>query len=145
MIDPCVQIDVETLPADQVIAEIVRLAESSNGTSGREYARLLESYMEHCRVQKNREGIDLALMAISGIKCNFSRMSSALRSTYSVRNGLKHWYSTRDRVLDILNHEEPGRVRRLMIGLLEENPNTHEEMDGLDAWQSIAKAMSKYA
>jgi hypothetical protein len=32
-----------------------------------------------------------------------------------------------------------------MIGLLEANPNIHEEMDGLDAWQSIQKAMSKYA
>jgi len=145
MIDPCIQIDVQTLPTDQVIAEIVRLAESSHETSGREYARLLDSYMEHCRVQKNAEAIDRTLMAISRIKCNFGRMSSALRTTYSVRNGLKHWYSTRDRVLGILNHEEPGRVRRLMIGLLEANPNIHQEMDGLDAWQSIQKAMSKYA
>jgi predicted secreted protein len=145
MIDPLIRIDYPNLPDSEVIKEIVRLAESNDKHAGREAARIVTNFFWDCNKQKRPEPIDQTLLAITEITANHSRMSSILRSALCFKDSLEHWYSSRDKILEILTREEPDRVKRLMIGLHDEDPKVRVEMDGLDAWQSIIKTAAEYA
>jgi hypothetical protein len=145
MIDPWILIDYPNMPQDEVISEIVRLAESNEEHAHRKYSELICNYLWDCNKAKQKEPIEQALLAITGIQTNHSRMVTMLRTSLAFRNSIDNWYSCRDKILEIVTREEPDRVKRLMIGLLEEDPKIREEMDGLDAWQSVLKGMAKYA
>lgn len=129
----------------EVIAEIVVLAESDEPNASRNYARLVVNFIEDCKKFKNGRGIDKTLLAIVDITKNHARMATVLRASYSVRNSLNEWYNVRDKVLDILQLNDPERSKKLMAGLALEKFEVFEEMDGLDAWESIVKACQKYA
>ena len=133
------------MPDDQVIAEIVQLAQAGYEGSLRDYCRLATYFVEDCNVAKKREALEVLLEEMLKIQVNHSRLSSILRITLSSKNALSNWYSARDRALVIIDREEPDRAKRLMAGLDEPDPQTREEMDGLDAWNSLKKHARKYA
>jgi hypothetical protein len=129
----------------EVIAEICVLAESDEPTASRNFARLVVNFVEDCKTYKNGRAIDQTLLAIVDIKKNHSRMATVLRASYSARNSLNEWFNVRDKVLEILEQYEPERCKKLMAGIATVPFEGFEEMDGLDAWQSIVKACAKYA
>lgn len=129
----------------EVIAEICVLAESDEPTASRNFARLLVNFIEDCKKFKNGRAIDQTLLAMVEIKNNHARMATALRASYSVRNSLNEWYNVRDKVLVILQEKEPERSKKLLAGIATVPFEGFEEMDGLDAWESIVKACQKYA
>lgn len=134
----------KSLTEDDVIAEIVRLAEAS--PIHREYCSLACEFIEDCKVAKNAMGIEKALAAILKISANHSRISTILRYACSCRNALENWYATRDAAIEILRIYEPERYERLLVGLLaHQDPGSRDEMDGLNAWESIQKEARKYA
>jgi hypothetical protein len=145
MSDPLIEIDYLHLPDQQVIKEIVRLAELDEPDSLRKFSRLAVYYLEDCKEQKKGDAMDEMLVAILDIQSNFSRISSILRSCYSERNALKHWYTTRDKAIDILREKLPERADKLMRGLHEEDPHQPEEMEGLSMMESLVKTMHKYS
>lgn len=145
MIDPLIRINYPNLPDSEVIKEIIRLAESNDEHAGRDMARIVCNFFWDCNEQKRPEPIDQTLLAITDITANHSRMSSILRTSLCFKDSLEHWYSSRDKILEILTREEPDRVRRLMIGLHDEDPKVRVEMDGLNAWESLKKSAARYA
>lgn len=145
MIDPLIRIDYPNLPDSEVVKEIVRLAESSDEHASREYARLICNFFWDCNEQKRPDPIDQTLLAMLEITVNHSRLASILRTSLCFRDSLEHWYSSRDKILEILTREEPDRVRKLMVGLHEVDPKARVEMDGLNAWESLLKTAAEYA
>lgn len=134
-----------TLPDAEVIAEIVRLAQTDGPRSMRIFSRLIVSFVEDCKVTNNGRAIDKTLLALLEVNVNHSRIVTGLRTSFSVRKSLEHWYAVRDKTVEILKEHEPERGVKLMRGLHEEDMNQYEEMDGLDTWQSILKECQKYA
>lgn len=134
----------KSLTDDDVIAEIVNLAQKSD--NHREYCGLACEFIEDCKVAKNAAAIDKALSSILSLTANHSRITTILRYAFSVKDSLNNWYTTRDAAFEILKIHEPDRYKRLLAGLMDhKDPGKREEMDGLDAWQSIMKEVSKYA
>lgn len=136
--------DYKALTDEQVIAEIVRFAHASHPESLAEFSYLATMFVEDCNVAKKKSTLEKLLEEMLKIRANHARISSILRTTMSTRNAISNWYTTRDQALAILEREDPERAQRLMIGLLESDPNTPEEMDGLDAWSSIIKRVRQY-
>jgi hypothetical protein len=132
------------LPDDEVISQIVSLAESQDEDALSRYCVAATMFVESCKIAKKKKTLETLLDQILKIRINHSRLSSILRMTFSSRNAIANWYATRDRVAEILGEREPERSRRLMIGLMEDDPQTPEAMDGLNAWQSLIKAAEKY-
>lgn len=145
MHEPHKVIDLEGMTDEQAITEIVRLAQASHRSSLSEYSNLATRFVEQCNIGKKKSTLEKLLDEILLIDVNHARISSILRMTASTRNALSNWYTSRDQALVILEREDPERAKRLMIGLLEPDPHTPEEMDGLDAWSSIIKNVHQYS
>ena len=133
--------DYKNRPDAEVIAEIVRLAEETDDDPFRKFSYLIVNFVEDCTELKNGRAIDQLLVAMLEIDCNHARIVIALRTSFSVRKSIEQWYRTRDVAIEILQVHEPLRAARLMAGLLETQPGYVEEMDGLNAWESIVKTM----
>jgi hypothetical protein len=142
--DPLIEFDYENLPDDVVIAEILRLAQSPEANASRKFSRLSVYYLEDCKELKKADAMDQMLLAILEVKSNFPCLASILRTSYSERNSLKHWYDARDQALIILKREVPDRAERLLIGLREANPHMPEEMEGLTAMQRLLKHAKEF-
>lgn len=143
--DPLIKIDYRNMADVDVVREIVQLGEACYEGSMSEYCRLATYFIEDCKVAKKQETLELLLDEVVKITTNHSRMVSLLRMTFSVRKSLNNWHSTRDKVVVILEKEDPERAKRLLSGLDELAPAALEEMDGLDAWQSLVKQAGNYA
>lgn len=134
----------KSLSEDDVIAEIIRQAETS--AIYRDYCSLACEFIEDCKVSRNAQAIEKTLSAILTIKANHSRITTVLRYAFSCKDSIANWYTTKDAALEILKVHEPERYERLLVGLIDhKDPGTREEMDGLNAWEGILKEVKKYA
>lgn len=145
MDNPKIKIDYRNMSDARVIEEIVLLAQAGYERSLSDFCKLTTAFVEDCNVAKKKQTLELLLSEMLKIEVNHARLSSILRIMASSRNALSNWYTSRDATLSILEREEPERVKKLMAGLLDPDPQIREEMDGLDAWSSLLKQARNYA
>lgn len=139
--------DYKSMSSNAAIAHIIDLGyqRPTDKLASRQYAHVVVNFVEDCRVAKDQKTLDCLLLAVASAPIEPEVMVTVLRCTFSTKNSLNEWYKARDKIYLHLVDKNPERgADVIMRGLMEAAPQEREEMDGLDAWQSLLKEAKKY-